>query len=430
MSKWLYYSERVAKIKQRKYYEVMPVTAQIAPTLYCNFQCPRCSYGRSKNQIASLQQERLMEMNYDIMCLIIDRLVNAGIKGLLFTGGGEPIKNSFVIDGMYYARKRGLKIGLFTNGSLLTYETINRIQKLNPTFIRINLDAGTPEIHSLVHGYRSSHNIFKKVIENIEIMTKMKDKHRSNTTIGIGYTIEPVNLNDIINVAYELKKITEKNPKGRIDYLVFRPVVNYHMGGYKQKGKYILEFLEKNLPEYYKSYSDYINKGYQYPQKLFISANKIINEQVKKILGNSGIHIIDLRSKMSGVTNKDRPYTKCRACPWYIFIGPDGSVYNCVELGLDSRVTIGNLISQSLEDIWQNDRRKEVLNFINEDGIKNLCPPVCLYYEMNILFEKLDNDLKINSINSKALKWIKEQEKKIFIEKSMNCISQQHIEFI
>jgi len=100
MGKWLYYPNRVNRIKERRYYNVMPVTAQIVPTLACNFSCPRCSYGGSKINIMALREKSRINMVRSTMFSIIDKLLEGRVKGVVFTGGGEPILNPFTIDGL------------------------------------------------------------------------------------------------------------------------------------------------------------------------------------------------------------------------------------------------------------------------------------------------------------------------------------------
>ncbi len=428
MAKWLYYPGRVAKVKKRKFHEVRPVTAQIVPTLHCNFSCPRCSYGRSKEKVISLQHKSLTNMDRSAMFSIIDSLRDAEIKGVVFTGGGEPTLNPYLMDGMCYASQKGIKIGLFTNGSILTPHKISSILDLNPTFLRISLDAGTPLTHSLIHGYDITQGHFQNILKNLESMAKEKVRRNYDTTIGVGVSVEPVNLNNLTEIAIELRRINDKKPEGGIDYLVFRPVVNYRCGGYEQRVAPVLEYLKKNKKQHFQAYWDYIYKGKQLPGDIFEQANKIIDNSVTEILKGSGIDVINIRTKMLGVTKKNRPFSKCRACPWYIFIGPDATVYNCVELGLIPRVGIGNLLTQSLSEIWESPLRKDVLDYIDSEGLQKLCPPICLYYEMNELFEKLDKELSKNS--SGAYKWIEEQENGISLEKSNGLLSQKHIEFI
>jgi radical SAM protein with 4Fe4S-binding SPASM domain len=430
-NKWLYHLDRVACVKKGDFREVMPVTAQLIPSLYCNFSCPRCSYGHSKEIIRVHGGRKAMQMDGFTMSTIIDRLSEAGIKGIIFTGGGEPTLNPHLIDGMRYATQNGIKIGLFTNGSLLTDIKIRKILELEPTFIRVSLDAGTSNIHRLLHGYSDKHNYLQRTLKNIEIMAKEKQIRNANTTIGVGVSVEPINLNDIMELAKRLREIVDYPPSGGIDYLVFRPTVNYECGGYFKTAQPILTYLKKQIPEYYEAYYNYVFEGKQLPTWLFEKANKIIDEEISRFLNGTGIEVINIRSKMLGITQPIRPFKKCRASPWYIFVGPDGTIYNCVELGLDPRVAVGNLLTQSLSEIWKSQQRQAVMDYIDERGLLSICPPVCLYYELNIIFEKLDEAFQADGQHHyEALKWIAENEARVEYEMESGLYRQHHREFL
>ena len=429
--KWFYYPERVACVKKGDFREVMPVTVQLIPSLYCNFSCPHCCYGRSKENIKALGEREAMLMDGSTMNTIIDRLSEAGIKGIVFTGGGEPTLSPHLINGMRHVVQKGLKIGLFTNGSLLTKTKIYQLLELEPTFIRVSLDAGTPDIHRLLHGYSDQHNYLPKVLENIEILAKGKLQKNLNTTIGVGVTVEPINLNDLVEAAKRLREIVRHPPYGGIDYLVFRPTVNYQGGKYFRAVQPMLDYLKEQIPEYYEAYSNYIYRGTQLPAQIFEKAIQIIDNEVSPLLNDTGIQVINIRTKMLGVSQTNRPFQKCRASPWYIFVGPDGTVYNCAELGLDPRVAIGNLLTQSLSEIWQSQRRQEVMDFIDKDGLHSLCPPICLYYELNSLFEKLDEALRADDGQRyEVLEWIDEQEARVQAEIASGVCNQPHCEFM
>lgn len=429
-NKWLYYPERVACIKKGNFRDVMPVTVQLIPSLYCNFHCPHCCYGRSKDNIRATGDQG-MRMDLPTMTAIIDRISEAGIKGIVFTGGGEPTTNPHLIEGMRYAGQKGLKTGLFTNGSLLTGTKIHQLLEQEPSFIRISLDAGTPDVHRLLHGYPEQANYFQRVLDGIEGLAKGRLGQNSSTTIGVGVTVEPINLNDLVEVAKRLHEIASRSPRGGIDYLVFRPTVNYQQGKFFHSVQPLLDYVRGQIPEYYDAYHDYLYQEQQFPAQLFEKANEIIDGKVSPLLRDAGIRVLTVRSKMLGVSQASRPFQKCRASPWYIFVGPDGTVYNCAELGLDPRVAIGNLLAQPLTAIWKSERRREVMDFIDREGLHTLCPPVCLYYELNNLFEKLDQAMRTNGAQRRRfLEWIKDQETRVQTEISSGLYSQPHHEFM
>jgi radical SAM protein with 4Fe4S-binding SPASM domain len=428
--KWFYYPERVACVKKGDFREAMPVTVQLDSLSALQFRLSALFYGRSKENIKALGERKSMLMDDSTMNTILDCLSEAGIKGVVFTGGGEPTLHPHLIDSMRHAVQTGLKIGLFTNGSLMTETKIHQLLELEPTFIRVSLDAGTPDIHRLLHGYSDRQNYLPKVLENIEMLAKGKLHQKVNTTIGIGVSVEPVNLGDLVEVAKRYE-IACHAPKGGIDYLVFRPMVNYQGGKCFRAVQPMLDYLKERVPEYYEAYCDYIYKGKQLPAQLFEKASQIIDGEVSRLLSDTGIDVINIRIKMVGVTQSNRPFQKCRASSWYIFVGPDGIVYNCVELGLDPRVAIGNLLTQSLGEIWKSQRRQEVMDFIDSGGIHTLCPPICLYYELNSLFEKLDESIQMGgNERHEALEWMNQQEVHLQTEMANGVYSQTHREFM
>ena len=415
-------------VKDRRFRNVRPVTAQFVPTLCCNFSCPRCSYGGSKLNLMRNHNKTDLHMDWPTMQLLLDNLCKGGVRGIVFTGGGEPCVSPYLLDGMRYATERNLSVGLFTNGSILTPEQMDHLLALRPAFIRISLDAGSSLTHSLIHGYNIQEQHFQRILANLSYLAKAKVQRCSATTVGVGVSVEPANLDDLIAIADLLRAIVDAPPEGGIDYLVFRPVVNYRCGGFDRRVAPVLAYLRQAHPEYSEAYWNFVFRGEQFLPELFLKASRIIEGDVRLILSGSSVRVLNIRSKMIGVTAQERPFSKCRACPWYIFVGPDGSVYNCVELGLEPRVMIGNLLDESLEDIWQGKRRQEVLDFIDEDGLKNLCPPVCLYYEMNTLFEEIDGEL--NKSPSIALQWLECESQRAQAEIETGYVTQPHIEFI
>jgi radical SAM protein with 4Fe4S-binding SPASM domain len=426
--KWLYYADRVALVNNRQFRDVHPVTAQLTPTLYCNFGCPRCSYGGSKIYLMHHQSKTDLNMDWPTMRKLLDRLWEGGVRGIVFTGGGEPCLNPHWLDGMRYAMEKGCRAGLFTNGSLLTPERIDRLLAMQPAFIRISLDAGSSLIHSLIHGYDPRQPHFQRVLSNLQHLAKEKVRRQAATTIGVGVSVEPVNLNDLTSIAEVLRGIVEASPAGGIDYLVFRPVVNYRCGGFDQRVAPVLEYLRQAQPDHYEPYWNFAHRGEQFPREIFTRASQIIDGEVTRILAGTTVRVVNIRTKMVGVTASQRPFHQCRACPWYVFVGPDGAVYNCVELGLEPQVIIGNLLHKSLDEIWRSRRRQQVLDYIDEEGLQNLCPPVCLYYEMNTLFEELDGEL---AQGSKAVhQWLTDEVQRTTTEIETGQVTQPHLEFI
>jgi len=84
-----------------------PILIEIAPTGYCNAKCPWCFF---KEKLSEDYIER------EVMIQALTDMGSIGVKAINWTGGGEPILHPNFDEFVLYAKQKGLKQGLFTNG--------------------------------------------------------------------------------------------------------------------------------------------------------------------------------------------------------------------------------------------------------------------------------------------------------------------------
>lgn len=85
----------------------------------CNMNCQFC-FGPEKEgeEITNTRAKK-----------IIDEARSKGIKNIVFTGG-EPLLCSYIYEILSYAKKEGLYVILHTNGLLLNWEKIQKLEKI------------------------------------------------------------------------------------------------------------------------------------------------------------------------------------------------------------------------------------------------------------------------------------------------------------
>lgn len=101
-------------------------------TRRCNLRCVHC-YTDSHNK------EYEGELSNEEAKTVIDDLVQFGIPALLLSGG-EPLIRKDLLDLAQYARDRGLRVTLSTNGTLITEEKARRIRDVGFSYVGISLD--------------------------------------------------------------------------------------------------------------------------------------------------------------------------------------------------------------------------------------------------------------------------------------------------
>jgi len=120
----------------------------------CNLNCVHC-YNRSE---PGCQTEG--ELTTTEALALIDDLAGMGIPLILFTGG-EPLMREDIWELALHARKKGIKMALSTNGTLITTEVARRIRKSGIEYAGISLDGARAETHDR---FRNSAGAFKRAI--------------------------------------------------------------------------------------------------------------------------------------------------------------------------------------------------------------------------------------------------------------------------
>ena len=106
-----------------------PHVGGIELTPYCNLRCVHC-YLQDQEKSTLLSTEEVE--------LIIDKIFDAGVLFLYFTGGEIFTRPDF-LDIYIYAKKKGFIVELLTNGTLINAEAIEVFNRYPPASISISV---------------------------------------------------------------------------------------------------------------------------------------------------------------------------------------------------------------------------------------------------------------------------------------------------
>ena len=124
-------------------------------TNQCNLQCKHC--------YADSGKKREDELTVSEIRRLIDELADMGVLSLTFTGG-EPLMHPHIFELMEYARKMPLTVVLFTNGTLLTRDVVQKLKELHVYRVNVSIDGPDADTHDQFRGVRGS---FEKIIKGI-----------------------------------------------------------------------------------------------------------------------------------------------------------------------------------------------------------------------------------------------------------------------
>ncbi len=146
-------------------------SGSIEVTPYCNMKCVHCyvSHCHWEGHILS----------YAEFCRILDEVAEEGCLWLLLTGG-EPLLRDDFLDIYTYAKKKGIFITIFTNGTLITPDVARYLHDWPPKLVEISIYGATKATHESVTGVTGS---FERCLRGIELLVEQGIKLNLKTVV-------------------------------------------------------------------------------------------------------------------------------------------------------------------------------------------------------------------------------------------------------
>jgi radical SAM protein with 4Fe4S-binding SPASM domain len=123
----------------------LPVQGTIEPTFRCNLNCVHCYV----NEPAGSREVRARELPTARVTALIDEVAEAGCLNLLLTGGEVLVRPDFP-EIYRHAIARGLRVTVFTNGTMVTDEIADLFDRQRPLSVEITLYGMTRETYERV----------------------------------------------------------------------------------------------------------------------------------------------------------------------------------------------------------------------------------------------------------------------------------------
>ena len=157
-------------------------------TRRCNLKCIHC-YSNSAD--IDYPDELTTEEGKKL----IDDLAAFGSPVILFSGG-EPLLRKDLLELAQYARDKGMRAVISTNGTLITKETAAKLQKVGLSYVGVSLD-GIEKTHDRFRGKKGA---FDAAIEGI------RNCREAGIKVGIRFTVNKHNLADVPEMFKLLRK--------------------------------------------------------------------------------------------------------------------------------------------------------------------------------------------------------------------------------
>lgn len=291
---------------------VPPVSMELDMTDQCNHNCPQCAGGRGDGHLDLAKAGGWLH-----------QMADYGVRGVVFTGGGEPLMNEHTLGAMSHAKAIGLDVGLITNGGKFPGGVKSRAILDACTWVRISLDASDDAMYQRTHDMPMG--LFHYVIQEIGSLVDPPGLLREDKrcTIGVSYMVNQ-------DTKRGMLKATKLCRKLGVDYIQFRQYW-HHFTPIDD----VLPICRQHETETFK--------------------------------------VRTAEPKFTNIFDRQRPYDRCHGAAFTGVVQADGNMPICCNYRGRPEFYIGNLYEQSLKDIWEGERKQHVLNNMNVHA----CVPLC-----------------------------------------------------
>jgi len=293
-------------------------------TDYCNLCCSHCwiSPKYSQNHQKGIPLASLKKAILEAKPL--------GLQSVKLTGG-EPFLYEDISDLLAFLASEQISILIETNGTLIDNEMVERLKSCDLDQLSVSLDASTEAIHDAIRGVKGS---FKNTVEGLELLSK------HGLPFQIIMTLQRCNQQDIPGVI----RLSESLGAGS---LKINPLIPWGRGKEEIDGKRGLE-LEELL-------------------RLYRMVEK------RDFLKNDLEVLFDLPVAFRSIENLKRTgINECRILNILGILG-NGDISICGIGQTVHELRMGNLVRDSIGEIWQNSPILKDLRASLPGRLKGIC---------------------------------------------------------
>jgi len=289
---------------------------EIGVTDRCNHRCNYCSLDWVKREGNYVGRDRML--------YALEDMAELGCRAVYFAGEGEPLLHKDFPEFVKKASELEMGVSMSSNGALLTRELSEElIPYLN--WLRIGVDAATPETYSEVHG--APRKSFNKTIENIAYAAKVKKDTGSMVDIGVQSLLLPENMGEVVDLTRRIKKTG-------VDNLQIKPFAQHP---FAKKRTNLVDYNDSKLHN--------------------------LRERVEEF--NDENFTVVYRGKSMERVSKPGEYTECLGLHFWTLLDAKGNVLPCNIFYGKPEFSFGNIHDERFKDIWKGEKRKEIIKNLN-----------------------------------------------------------------
>lgn len=333
--KLIYHPETVARWLTGE--NIYPIEIEISPSGACNHRCVFCAVDYIGYQPNYLDK--------NIILRDISAMTSKGLKSVICSGEGEPLLNNEMPNIANGIKACGVDVAMSTNGALFTKD---KIKECLGAFTWVRYSVASMEENSYEKIQRGKSGDLERVKTNLEEAVRFKRDQKLHSTLGVQCLLMSENMAQLPDMAKQLREIG-------VDYLTVKPY-SHHL-----HSENAFEIDYERMLELEQELNQYATDEFS----VYFRANAM-----KKM-------------------HHDKCYKQCLGLPFMTHIDAKGNVWPCIAHIGTEEFCYGNIYEQTFEEIWEGNRRQQIIQKLNGLDINKICREACRLDEINKYLDEL-----------------------------------------
>lgn len=349
--------------READFHKIRPRVSTMYITYRCDSRCKTCTMWQRPQK-----EEKEKEMGFEAWKKVIDKLAAAGIEVVEPFGGNALLRKELLVSVLEYLHNKGIIIHLPTNQIGLDDNVIEAIVKYVDYVYLSNDGLGSEQ--DLVRGIKGASQIAEETIEKMLRFRKNINGRVNSLRIICNCTVSKYNIGSLEGVAaYALSE--------GFDEIAFE-----YAGEFEKSDVEASKIMGMVPNAHYIRQNDSILANEHEAAIIKNSLARIKKKYKNKPIFVQTINIDSLSLK--NIYKGTIPHKKCYVERIEVTVDPYGNIVICPFI---TNYILGNLLDQSFEEIWNNDKHKYFRKAQN-NGRLPMCRSCILGVQRNPSFMK------------------------------------------
>ena len=335
----------------------------------CNLRCHSCGQWGDNGYLLgeSLKELKQREVPVEVYKQLVDQIVDAGWSPVWYIWGGEPMLYPGLIELLHYISERGMTISLVSNATNIARRADDILETCK--IIYLSVDGPNEEIHNMQRpGVTENYDNFTDVKAALE--TWSAEKERRNVAFPYIVPLSCITMYNIDDVV-DLYKFTSQFADAQIFYLTWW-MDSHSAQAHTEDFERRFGFKPQTHYGWIGTWKDFdhgaIFNRFEEMEKL--------SETQRRCPPLMMPHLNTREEIQTYYTdhNETFNYNQCVSIYMTMEIDSNGDVSLCRDY---HDYIIGNIKTDTVMDMWNNEKARKFRTSISSDGIMPVCRRCC-----------------------------------------------------